>query len=417
MSTAFRLLTFAVALPCCCTLLAAEKKTAAIDLLNPPPGADGSAWKHFSGEPGTKLGDVWKTTDGVLVCKGMPNGYIYTTRDYADFMLRLEWRWPPEGKPGKGGVLLRTTGENRIWPKCLEAQINSPDAGDFWGLGGFRLTGPEDRSKSLEHPQFGKLTNVKKTEDVEKPAGQWNQYEIVADGDTVVLSINGKEVNRATGCETAPGKILLTAEGDEIHFRNVTLVPIQKLFNGKDLTGWSFRAPNADAKMEDTFSVHDGVLRCTGKPAGYLQTDKKYTDYILKLQWRWPEDVKPGNNGVLVRVLEGEHFHGNVWPKCVEAQLANRRAGDIFTIGQFPLTGDPDRTRGRYTAMAQPTNEKPQGQWNDYEIVLVGGDLTLKVNGLVQNVATEVLQTPGTIALQSEGAPIEYRNIRLIPLD
>lgn len=190
-----------------------------------------------------------------------------------------------------------------------------------------------------------------------------------------------------------------------------------ELFNGKDLSGWSFRAPNPDAKMEDTFSVKDGVLRCTGRPAGYLQTDKKYTNYHLKLQWRWPKDSRPGNNGVLVRILEGEHFFGNVWPQCVEAQLAHRRAGDIFTIGGFPLKGNPERTRGRYTAMAKPSNEKPPGEWNDYEIILQGGDLTLKVNGEVQNVATEVQEAAGTIGLQSEGAPIEYRNIRLTPLD
>ena len=221
----FCLLTFAVAVFCCCALVVAAEKTAAIDLLTPSPTAAGSAWKHFSEDPDTKIGDVWQVKDGVLICKGTPKGYIYTTRDYADFVLRLEWRWPPQRKPGKGGVLLRTTGEHKIWPKCLEAQINSPDAGDFWGLGGYKLTGPDDRSKSLENPQLGRLTNVKKTENVEKPAGQWNQYEIVAKGDTVVLSINGQEVNRATGCETAPGKILLTAEGDEIHFRNIRLIP------------------------------------------------------------------------------------------------------------------------------------------------------------------------------------------------
>lgn len=169
--------------------------------------------------------------------------------------------------------------------------------------------------------------------------------------------------------------------------------------------------------MEDTFSVKDGVLCCTGRPAGYLRTEKKYTNYVFKLEWRWPKDSRPGNNGVLLRILPGEHFHNNVWPKCVEAQLANRRAGDIFTIGKFPLKGDPERTRGRYTAMAKPSNEKPQGEWNRYEIILKGGDLTLKVNGLVQNVATEVQEVPGPIGLQSEGAPIEYRNIVLTPLD
>jgi hypothetical protein len=71
------------------------------------------------------------------------------------------------------------------------------------------------------------LTNLKKTEAAEKPAGEWNQYEIVARGDTVVLKINGKEVNRATGCDTTPGKIVLTAEGNEIQFRNIELTPVR----------------------------------------------------------------------------------------------------------------------------------------------------------------------------------------------
>ena len=185
------------------------------------------------------------------------------------------------------------------------------------------------------------------------------------------------------------------------------------LFNGKDLSGWTFHLRDSEAKMKDVWSVANGVLRCTGKPVGYLRTEKKYTNYVLKLQWRWPEGIKPGNNGVLLRIV-GED---NVWPKSIEAQLHHTNAGDIFTIGEFPFKTDPDRTSGRRTTKLKPSNEKPQGQWNEYEIILKGTDLTLKVNGEVQNTATEVEEVAGTIGLQSEGAPIEYRNIRLKPLD
>jgi len=182
-----------------------------------------AGWEFYSEDPEAKLGDVWSVDGRVVVCKGTPKGYIATAGEYEDFILRLEWRWPPGGKPGNGGVLLRTTGPDKLWPKSLEAQLNHPDAGDFWGLDGFSLTGPADRTETLDHPKFGKLTHVSKARAAEKPSGEWNQYEITARGDTVTLSINGRQVNRATGCERTPGKIVLTAEGDEIHFRNVRI--------------------------------------------------------------------------------------------------------------------------------------------------------------------------------------------------
>jgi hypothetical protein len=186
-----------------------------------------------------------------------------------------------------------------------------------------------------------------------------------------------------------------------------------KLFNGKDLDGWTWRGKGGDA--DNPFYVKDGLLCCKGRPGGYLHTDKKYTNYVFKVEWRWPEDSKPGNNGVLLRVQGGEHFFGDTWPKSIEAQLANQHAGDIFTIGEFPLkTG---RNKGRYTPKMKPSNEKPQGQWNEYEITIQGGNLTLVVNGEVQNEGTDAAELPGTIGLQSEGAPIEFRNIRLVPLD
>ena len=185
-------------------------------------------WKSFCEDPAVKTGDVWQLAGGVLLCKGAPLGYIYTDTDYASFVLKLEWRWPPGAKPGNGGVLLRTTGRHKIWPRSLEAQINTGSAGDFWGLDGYPLTGPPARSKSLAHPQFGKLTNLKKTQAVENPPGQWNQYEIIVDGDTVSLKINGQTVNKATGCDQTPGRICLTAEGDAIQFRNVRLTPLAK---------------------------------------------------------------------------------------------------------------------------------------------------------------------------------------------
>ncbi len=69
------------------------------------------------------------------------------------------------------------------------------------------------------------------------------------------------------------------------------------LFNGRDLTGWVWHGGNA--KMEDVWVVRDGVLICRGNPAGYIGTGADYTNFVLRLQWRFD---RPGNSGVLLRL-------------------------------------------------------------------------------------------------------------------
>ncbi len=212
-----------------CDLLAATAAAAesSIDLLaGPLASVKPYAWKQFSEDPQTPLADTWQLLDGVLTCRGTPKGYLYLDHDFTDFVLTLEWRWPAGKKPGNGGVLLRITGPDKIWPRSLEAQLNAGQAGDFWGLNGFALEGPSERKQTLDSPQFGRLTNLRRTADLEKPAGQWNQYQIIARGPVVTLRVNGQEVNRATGCDVLAGKICLTAEGDAIQFRNVRLEPL-----------------------------------------------------------------------------------------------------------------------------------------------------------------------------------------------
>lgn len=183
-----------------------------------------SHWSFFLEDPNTTKAEVWQIEDEILICRGTPRGYLYTPQDYRDFTLRLDWRWPPGQEPGKGGVLIRMTGEHCVWPRSLEAQINVGDAGDFWGLAGYELSGDAERRRTLVHDTFGQLTHLKKAQAQENPPGQWNHYEIVAHGETVTLFINGEQVNQALGCDVEPGKICLTSEGTEIHFRNLSII-------------------------------------------------------------------------------------------------------------------------------------------------------------------------------------------------
>jgi hypothetical protein len=164
--------------------------------------------------------DVWKVEGGKIRCSGVPNGYLRTTGDYKDFALSLEWRWAE--KPGNSGVLLRVTGPDKIWPKTVEAQLQSGNAGDFWLMDGATLDTDPARTdpKAPNH-----RTKIKAAE---KAPGEWNLYEITMDGGWVLLRVNGEPVNEGTGAEEVAGRIALQSEGAPIEFRNIRLTPIRK---------------------------------------------------------------------------------------------------------------------------------------------------------------------------------------------
>jgi hypothetical protein len=185
-----------------------------------------------------------------------------------------------------------------------------------------------------------------------------------------------------------------------------------RLFNGKDTTGWKAFVPDLAKEKKDqmsVWSVKDGVLQCAGRPIGYIQTEALYDNYELELDWRFDPAKGPGNSGVLLRVIGDD----TVWPKSMEAQLHSRNAGDFWNIGEYKATVEKSRTEGRHTVKMHETNEKPLGEWNHYRIVVNGGTIELWVNGLLQNVATGVEANKGRIALQSEGAYIEFKDIVL----
>jgi len=193
------------------------------------------------------------------------------------------------------------------------------------------------------------------------------------------------------------------------------VVPKEKtlLWNGTDFTGWKRFLPEASKNVEDTWSIADGLLRCTGRPSGYLRTETPYADYHLHVEWRWPE--KPGNNGVLV------HMSGPdvVWPRSLECQLASGNAGDFWVIGGLEHAEHAqggERVQGRRTAKLHESSEKPAGEWNQYDIICKDDWVIVLTNGVLQNLATKCSDKSGRICLQSEGAPIEYRNLWLEPL-
>jgi hypothetical protein len=184
-----------------------------------------------------------------------------------------------------------------------------------------------------------------------------------------------------------------------------------RLFNGSDLAGWIWVSADPAVAREAVFSVVDGNLRCKGTPNGYLRTEASFTSFVLTLQVR---HLTAGNGGVFLRVQSPD----KVWPKAIEAQGQSGMLGDLLVLDGFPLEPDATRTQGILTTRLRPDlAERSLGEWNDYRITLAGEELTIEVNGAIQNQARRCAPLPGAIALQSEGAEYEFRDIVLRPLD
>jgi hypothetical protein len=188
----------------------------------------------------------------------------------------------------------------------------------------------------------------------------------------------------------------------------------EQLFNGKDLSNWTWVTDKGDTNLDGIWSVKDGVLRCKGNPRGYIRTKKDdYQDYSLIVEWRWPG--KGGNNGVLVHSSTPGAL--GVWPKSIEVQLAHGNAGDFWVIGtDLDVPNEETRKKGRRHLNLTDDSEKPLGEWNQMEITCQGDEIVVKVNGELVNRAENCSVTKGAISLQSEGTPIEFRKVELTPL-
>jgi hypothetical protein len=188
-------------------------------------GKDLTGWRAFV-DPKKQVepDQVWSVKGGVLVCQGVPYGYVLTEKDYGDYVLRVQWRWGQKaaGKNRNSGVFVHVSGPDKIWPKGVEAQLMAGRAGDIWLVDGFKLQVDPARQDPKVSRHYFHLKDG-----VEKPIGEWNQYEITCDGDKIKLVVNGTLQNEASGAEATRGKILLQSEGAEIHFRNIELKPLK----------------------------------------------------------------------------------------------------------------------------------------------------------------------------------------------
>jgi hypothetical protein len=196
----------------------------------------------------------------------------------------------------------------------------------------------------------------------------------------------------------------------------------QNLFNGLDLSGWV----NVNTSP-DTWKVRDGMLICSGHPIGVMRTERQYQNFILHIEWM---HMEPGGNSGVFAWSSARPNPESRLPDGIEVQMLelewpnlNKRDGvtppvayvhgELFGVNGVRIV--PDNPRGE-RSMSVENRCKGRGEWNVYDVVAVDGVIKLSVNGKFVNGISRSTQRKGYLCLESEGAEIHFRNIRILEL-
>jgi len=208
-----------------------------------------------------------------------------------------------------------------------------------------------------------------------------------------------------------------------------SLATAEPLFNGKDLAGWKTDVPDADKtpNIQPSFMVRDGKLVSLGTPRGHLITNKSFENYRLTVEYRFTG--KPGNCGVLVHSSTPRVLYG-MFPKSIEVQMQSGHAGDFWCIGENIEVPNMKQRRpkkegqkyggskgdARRILNLTDDSENTLGEWNTMVIECQADEVKVWVNGTLVNHGTKSTASKGQIALQAEGAEVEFKKVELEPL-
>lgn len=178
---------------------------------------------------------------------------------------------------------------------------------------------------------------------------------------------------------------------------------------------------------EDTWSKQKGILLCSGKPIGVMRTEKQYENFILHIEWKhiepggnsgvfvWsnasPADDSRLPNGVEVQMLELDWINLHVQDGVIPPDAYVH--GELFGVGGVKTS--PDNPRGTRSKSVE-NRCKGRGYWNIYDVICVDGVIKLAVNGKFVNGISQSSQKKGYVCLESEGAEIQFRNIKIVEL-
>src|SRR5262245_56154389 len=192
------------------------------------------------------------------------------------------------------------------------------------------------------------------------------------------------------------------------------------LFNGKDLTGWG----NVNCHP-DTFFVKGDEIITTGKPTGFLRTDRQYENFVLEMEWMHVNKTEVGNSGLFVwgdpipavgtpytRGIEVQVLV-NLEYKNKDGKVTASSHGDLFSIHGAKCVPDRPHPNGSERCIPSEYRAKGGGEWNHYKVTANDGVIKLEVNGKEVSGVSKCNPRKGYLALESEGAECHFKNIKI----
>lgn len=203
-------------------------------------------------------------------------------------------------------------------------------------------------------------------------------------------------------------------------FAHAQTANMQPIFNGKDLEGWTkyLRSQGVDKDPQRVFTVENEAIHVTGQDFGYIATNKIYNDFHLSLEFKWGEKKYPPREkdkrdaGICFCV---DLTTNKIWPRSAECQIQEGDVGDLWLIDSVTAHVEGLQVEPKdYAHVIKMNNgERKHGEWNTVEVIFKKGRFTFLVNGVLANEGEYLSISSGRILLQSEGAEVFYRKIKV----
>lgn len=391
------------------------------------------------------VGQGYEVKDGAITCTPMGT-FLRTEKEYADFVLELEFQLQPGSNNGIG---VRYPGKGDAAYEGMEIQVLD-DAHPKYHNEKFQLA-----DWQYTGSVYGIAPSIQSKKNLLKPVGEWNKQTLLVIGDHVKVILNGETINDAylanlkpihqkehPGQKRTTGYITFCGHGDFVAYKNIRVKDFSPppplpgtppntppagftaLFNGKDLSGWKGlpAAPNdnpfkraalspearaevqakADEVMKAHWKIEDGALVFDGKGAS-LATAKPYGDFDFYVEWKIPATA---DSGIYLRGTP----QIQIWDPSNPAQFKHgnqKGSGGMWNNkgpGKEPLV----------------LADQPLGEWNTFLIRMVGETVSIHLNGklIIDKAPLENYWAPGkplprseSIELQNHGNNLWFRSL------